>query len=48
MAVGYREADLRKMVQAAGFEIAQRHRGQWPGRSKYLTYQDVCLLEPVR
>jgi len=48
MAVAYREADLRKMVEAAGFKIAQQHRGQWPGRLKYLTYQDVCLLEPVR
>ena len=48
MAVAYREADLREMVEAAGFKIAQQHPGQWPGRSKYLTYQDVCLLEPVR
>ena len=48
IAAAYREADLRKMVEAAGFEIAQQHRGRWPGRLKYLTYQDVCLLEPVR
>lgn len=47
MAVAYREADLRKMVEAAGFEIAQQHCGQWPGRLKFLTYQDVCLLRPV-
>jgi SAM-dependent methyltransferase len=46
-AVAYREADLREMVKEAGFEIAQLHRGQWPGRERFLTYQDVCLLEPV-
>ena len=46
-AVGYREGDLRKMVEAAGMRITQLHRGQWPGRTKFLTYQDVCLLEPA-
>ena len=46
-AVGYREKDLRAMVETAGMRIAQFHRGQWPGRTKFLTYQDVCLLEPV-
>lgn len=46
-AVGYREKDLRTMVESAGMRIAQVHRGQWPGRANFLTYQDVCLLEPV-
>ena len=46
-AVGYREKDLRTMVETAGMRIAQVHRGQWPGRTKFLTYQDICLLEPV-
>jgi len=46
-AVGYREKDLRTMVETAGMRIAQFHRGQWPGRTKFLTYQDICLLEPV-
>ena len=44
-AVGYREEDLRNMVEAAGMRVTQLHRGQWPGRAQFLTYQDVCLLE---
>jgi ubiquinone/menaquinone biosynthesis C-methylase UbiE len=46
-AVGYRDADLHKMVSNAGLRVTQCHRGQWPGRKKFLTYQDVYLLEPI-
>lgn len=46
-AVGYRDADLHRMVSNAGLRVTQRHRGQWPGRKKFLTYQDVYVLEPI-
>lgn len=46
-AVAYREADLRKMIEDAGLKIAQIHRGHWPGRKRFLTYQDVFLLTPA-
>lgn len=44
-AVGYLMDDLEAMVTSAGMRIVELHRGQWPGRTKFLTYQDVCLLE---
>lgn len=46
-AVAYAEADLRGMIGAAGLTIAGVHRGQWPGRTRFLTYQDVFLLTPA-
>jgi SAM-dependent methyltransferase len=47
-AIAYREPQLREMIRAAGLEIAQLHRGSWPGRTRFLSYQDVCLLRPTR
>ena len=46
-AVGYRLHDLEDMVASIGMRITRCHRGQWPGRTEFLTYQDVCLLEAV-
>ena len=47
-AVGYGEQELHTMAETAGMRITQIHRGIWPGRTKCLTYQDICLLEPVQ
>jgi SAM-dependent methyltransferase len=47
-AVAYREGHLRDLVREAGLEIYQLHRGSWPGRSGFLSYQDICLLRPSR
>lgn len=46
-AVGYREEELRAMVEEAGMRIVQSYQGQWPGRTSFLTYQDVFLLVPA-
>ena len=46
-AVAYREEGLRAMVSEAGMKISQLHFGSWSGRAKFLSYQDVCILEPV-
>lgn len=43
-AVAYRETHLRELIQAAGLEIYQLHRGSWSGRSGFLSYQDICML----
>lgn len=44
-AVAYDEEVLLSMIANAGLKVAARHAGQWAGRTRFLTYQDVLLLE---
>jgi len=32
------------MIAEAGLSLAAVHPGSWPGRTRFLTYQDVFLL----
>lgn len=43
-AIAYPEPDLRQMIAEAGLALAAVHPGSWPGRGRFLTYQDVFLL----
>lgn len=45
-AVAYGEEALARMISSAGLRATQVHKGSWPGRARFLTYQDVYVLEP--
>ena len=44
-AVAYDAVTLAAMISAAGLAIEEVHWGQWPGRSVFLSYQDIYLLK---
>jgi SAM-dependent methyltransferase len=45
-AIAYEESVLRQqLVEANGFALRSLHYGSWCGRDRYLSYQDVVVLE---
>ena len=43
-AVGYDYQALLNMIADAGLAVDQVHWGMWPGRDRFLSYQDIFLL----
>src|SRR5258708_1184086 len=46
-AVGFRAGEAHRLIEAAGLRRIQSHPGQWPGRERFLTYQDGFLFGPA-
>ncbi len=42
--IGYEESTLMETLKKNNFEVARIEYGRWPGRTKYLSYQDMVIL----
>lgn len=44
-AIGYEERDLGRLISEQGLALRSVHYGNWCGRTEYLSYQDIAVVE---
>ena len=42
-AIAYPEEQVQSMYREAGFTVDAIHRGSWPGREQFVSYQDMVI-----